>query len=297
MSAKIWNRFQHAVFKPPAAMTPAVLVAASYERTCSNQETVSHCCHENWVLDCSWTPGLYIRIGSASEPMQLRPPGRVHCYAPGTRYWEDCRSLSGRRISGQYLVVRDRVGVLSPLITKGAALVDDGDGRLRAILQEAFAVSGAPSFWRCQALWCTLVETLLMSVPISAGHWHCGATAAAANLGAQVEELLRNDLTSPICLEGLARSLGISPSSLSHRFRAETGESVMGRLRRLRVERALAMLPHGHRLDDVAQACGFCDRFHLAKAVSRITGRPPSAWRTAPTSGMNAATSVTRRSR
>lgn len=94
--------------------------------------------------------------------------------------------------------------------------------------------------------------------------------------------MLRRDPAAPTDLAALARSLGVSPSSLSHRFRAEAGEPVMARLRRLRVERALAMLPQGHRLDEVAQACGFCDRFHLAKAVRRATGRPPSAWRSPP---------------
>lgn len=283
MAVTVWNRLQHAVFTPPEGLSPAVLVAVSYERTCGSHETLNHCRQEHWVIDCAWTPGLPVRVGSDSAPWEVRPPGRLHCYAPGTSYWEDYRGAGGRRIAGQYLIVRDAVGVLAPLTGRlGYALIDDGDGRLRALQQEAYAAPGTPGFWRCQTLWCALVEVLLSAAPVAAGRWRTGASVVPPGLIAQVDEQLRNGLAGAVTLAGLARSLAISPSSLSHRFRAEAGESVMGRLRRLRVERALAMLPQGHRLDDVALACGFCDRFHLAKAVRRLTGRPPSAWRTSP---------------
>jgi len=279
MSATVWKRLQHAVFTPPAGLSPAVLVAVSYERICGEREGLNHCRHAHWVIDCAWSPGLPVRVGLESAPWETRPPGRLHIYAPGTSYWEDYRGSGGRRLAGQYLIVRDAVGVLAPLTGGvGAARIDDGDGRLRAIQQDAFAAPGAPGFWRCQGLWCALAEALLAAAPSAPGLWRSG-TPERPGLVARIDALLRARLDGQVSLDELAQQLGISASSLSHRFRAETGEPVMGRLRRLRVERALAMLPQGHRLDDVAQACGFCDRFHLAKAVRRLTGRPPSAWR------------------
>lgn len=283
MTASTWQRLQHAVFTPPAGLAPAVLVAVSYARTCGDQEGLNLCRQEHWVIDCAWTPGLPVRCGAEAAPWETRPAGRLHCYAPGTSYWEDYRGLRGRRLAGQYLIVRDPVGTLAPLTGElGAARIDDGDGRLRTVQQEAFAAPGPPGFWRCQALWCELCDLLLAATPVGPGRWRSGGGAVAPGLVAQVDELLRARLDGPLTLAELARRLGLSPSSLCHRFRAEAGEPVMGRLRRLRVERALAMLPQGHRLDAVAQACGFCDRFHLAKAVRRVTGQPPSAWRTAP---------------
>jgi AraC-like DNA-binding protein len=273
-----WNRLQHTVFTPPPGLAPAVLTAVSYERTCGDLEGVNLARHEHWVLDCAWSPGLRVRIGAGD--WQERPPGRLHCYAPGTPYAEDWRGLRRRRLAGQYLIVRDPVGVLTPLTgALGHACIDDADGRLRALLQEPFAIAGTPGFWTCQALWCALVGHLLAATPDGPGRWRCGGVPSQPSLVQRVEDLLRLRLDDAVGIADLARELDVSPSSLSHRFRAEAGETVMGRLRRLRVERALALLPQGLRLDDIAAACGFCDRFHLAKAVRRLTGRPPSVWR------------------
>lgn len=273
-------RLQHAVFPARPGVTPAVLVAASY--TCRGFRTtgIGNLLYPDWVVDVPWQTGLRVRIGSASAPWRERPSGRLHIYAPQTPFWEDGQFLPEGTLSGIYLVVRDPAAGLAHLTGSGGfAAVDDPEGRLRRVLAAAFVEPGNPSFWRCQMAWAGLMEELASAVPVAGELYRVGGAPASEHLAGQVEALLRQHLDRPLALDGLARQVGISVSSLCHRFRAEAGETVMARWRRLRVERALALLPRGHRLDDIAELCGFSDRFHLSRTVRLVTGKPPAEWR------------------
>lgn len=269
---------RHGAYQPPAGLAPAVLHAVNYERPFAPGEVLSNQARSAWVIDHSPTPGIRVQSGGRSSRWRERPAGTLHCYAPGTAYREDLSRVAGRRLAGTYLIYRDPIGVLSPLIdADGCAAVADERGEARAVLARLFAGPGSPSLWTAQAALAELVGLLLTARRV-AGGWALGL-ASDPGLSARVDALLRARLVGRIQIAGIAAALGISPSSLAHRFRAETGETVMMRLRRLRVERAVALLPSGRRLDLIAAEAGFCDRFHLAKAVRRITGRPPSAWR------------------
>jgi AraC-like DNA-binding protein len=71
----------------------------------------------------------------------------------------------------------------------------------------------------------------------------------------------------------------MSPSSLCHRFNAETGGTVMGRVRWLRVREARRLLAEpGATLKDVARRLGFSSPFHLSAQFHRITGTTPSEY-------------------
>lgn len=252
--------------------------AVSYERSFVIGERCSNPPRAAWIIDHSTTPGIRVQAGGRGSRWRERPAGTLHCYAPGTAYVEDLSRVAGRRLAGTYLIFHDAVGVLAPLIdADGCAAVADERGEARAVLERVFAGPGPPSFWTAQAGLAELVGLLLTARRV-AGGWALGLPADPG-LSLRVDTLLRARLAGRLLVGDVATDLGLSPSSLAHRFRAETGETVMMRLRRLRVERALALLPLGTRLDLVAEQTGFCDRFHLAKAVRRITGRPPSAWR------------------
>lgn len=282
MPRQHWMRLQHAVFPPRPGVGPAVLVAASYACRGFRSTGIGSLRYPDWVVDVPWQPGLRVRIGSEDAPWFERPVGRLHLYAPHTAFWEDGQFLPGGAMSGTYLIVRDPADALAQLTrARGYAAVDDPEGRLRRVLEAAFAEPGNPGFWRCQAAWAGLMEELGTAAPVAEGLYRVGGAAPAAHLAGRVEEQLRQHLDRPLTLDGLARRLGLSVSSLCHRFRAEAGETVMARWRRLRVERALALIPRGHRLDDIAALCGFGDRFHLSRTVRQVTGRSPAAWRRA----------------
>jgi AraC-like DNA-binding protein len=94
-----------------------------------------------------------------------------------------------------------------------------------------------------------------------------------------VERETLRELRSPPSMAELAERLGMSTSSLAHRFRAETGETVMARVRWLRIREARRLLAEpGATLKDAARRLGFSSAFHLSAQFRRLTGVTPSEY-------------------
>jgi AraC-like DNA-binding protein len=275
-----WIRHQHAVFTPAPGISPAVLTASSYECRGFRTDGPVRLCYADWVADIPALPGLRVRVGDDSSPWIERPVGRMHLYAPRTPFWEDGQRLPRGHMSGIYVIVRDATGLLARITgERGFAMVDDAAGLLRRALTGAFAAPGHPTFWRCQAAWAEAMEELSNAIPVSGCLHRVGGAPEGKRLVDRVEAEILRHLDRPLALAGLAHRLGISVSSLCHRFRREAGEPVMMRWRRLRVERAVALLARGHRLSEIAEMCGFSDRFHLSRTIRQLTGHPPAEWR------------------
>ena len=73
--------------------------------------------------------------------------------------------------------------------------------------------------------------------------------------------------------------MNVSISTISHRYHAETGETPMTRLMRLRIDRAKMLLLGGQKLAAIASATGFYDAAHLAATFKRVEGLSPHAYR------------------
>lgn len=283
MDAQRWTILQHVVFPVVPGVLPAVRIAARHERRHLAAAAVARMQIADWVVDMPWQHGLRVRVGGEDAPWYVRPAGRLHIYAPDTVFWEDPRGMPGGLFGGAYLIFRDPTALLGPLTGRaGFAAVDDPEGQLRRILAAAFPHPGQPTFWRCQAALAGLLDELAVAVPAGEGLYRVGGTVPAAGLVARVDAELQEHLDRPLSLSKIAGRLGLGVSSLCRRFRTEAGEPVMARWRRLRVERALALMQRGIRLDEVAVMCGFCDRFHLSRTVRQVTGRPPASWRKVP---------------
>lgn len=78
----------------------------------------------------------------------------------------------------------------------------------------------------------------------------------------------------------LADEIGLSVNTLLRRFRLATGTSPRQYLINLRVERAAQMLRETDApIADIAERCGFVDRYHLSRVFARFTGTSPAAYR------------------
>jgi AraC-like DNA-binding protein len=78
-------------------------------------------------------------------------------------------------------------------------------------------------------------------------------------------------------LERIAREVGMSVSSLSHRFKLETGMTVMARVRWLRLREARRRLCEaGSTAKQVAAKLGFASASHLSNTFRSATGMTPS---------------------
>jgi len=82
----------------------------------------------------------------------------------------------------------------------------------------------------------------------------------------RVVDVLNERMAEGHSLAALAREAHLSPSRLTHRFKAETGESVIGYLLKLRLRRAAQMLQEpGRSIKEVAFAVGFRSPFYFSR--------------------------------
>ena len=100
-----------------------------------------------------------------------------------------------------------------------------------------------------------------------------------ASLVTVIEQHLAASLDGRVRLGDLARRLGYSPSHLSTLIRRTTGRTFVALRRRLRFERACALLREGASVKAAALAAGFDDPAYFSRLFKRRVGVPPSRWR------------------
>ena len=99
------------------------------------------------------------------------------------------------------------------------------------------------------------------------------------SLLALVDEAVEQRLRQPLSIDDVAEALRMSLSSLAHRFKAETGMTVMERVRWLRIREARRLLAQpSATVKSVARELAFSSPFHLSKLFREITGSTPQEW-------------------
>lgn len=96
----------------------------------------------------------------------------------------------------------------------------------------------------------------------------------------EIGEILRKRAGRPIGVADLAAHLGLSPSRLSARIRAATGEGAKRLIDRSRGEQAARLLTYADQdIATIADSLGFPDPFTFSRFFHRVMGRSPRAWR------------------
>ena len=82
-----------------------------------------------------------------------------------------------------------------------------------------------------------------------------------------------------ISLDDLARQAGISRFHFARQFRLTTGESPMGYLRRVRIERSKSILQGRETtIAEIAATLGFSDQSHFTRTFGRLVGVSPGSF-------------------
>lgn len=239
-----------------------------------------------WVLDYEFTSHGRYRASSSAMPWRSRLPHTAHLYPPGCDYWEDTRRETGYRHSAWICFVGGKVARLDRLLApqSGYARFVDAHHQLGALLREIASIGrrkGDGGFWQAQAVFARIIDLLCRSrhdrretyrVP------HLDAVGPSDMVQA-VERYLRTHIGDRIRLADLARHAHVSVSTLSHRFRRETGRSPIERLVELRIDHARMLILRGMPLKTIAARLAFTDEFHLSKTFKRIEGVSPRAFR------------------
>ncbi len=117
---------------------------------------------------------------------------------------------------------------------------------------------------------------------------HCDAANPLASARARfdervfkVMELLRGErLAEPILLDKLARAVNLSPSRLSHLFKAQTGRTPGQFQEEERLQRARQLLTLTNRsITAIAEEIGFASPFYFTLRFKKHTGQSPRDFR------------------
>ena len=240
--------------------------------------------HSNpyWVLDYSLSDLGLFKVGRRTAPWRRHAAGEALLYPPGTSYWEDMNQVKPP-IRNTWLMFRGGPGAgLDSLVRRAAgyARFVDPEGRLGRLIEQAAESGqreGEAGFWKAMGFLCEALDLLRHSVSIAVDTYRIPATVSPTTptLATAVTAFLREHMTQRLSLAAMAEHLHVSVSTLSHRYHAETGESPIATLIRLRIQQARNLMMKGQRLKTIAAALGFSDVYHLSKMFKRVEGRSP----------------------
>lgn len=251
----------------------------------SRHETVSG----TWTLECSFTPGLvHARDMTGMKKKLMREPGDLLLTPPQIGVYQDNAIQGNTRVHRAWISFSGRQTDPLERLTSNRRLIavirdpEQCIGRRIVELAEFAATQGPASFWAVQGMFSSLLGLLLQAVNIEEGVYRLPDNARLGQfdqLAARAFEILSRDYGQRLTVNDIARRMGCSASSLTHRFARAYGESLMEMLRRLRLHHARTLIVQGCKLADVAQQTGFWDERHLAKLFTRAMGVSPGAYR------------------
>ena len=148
-----------------------------------------------------------------------------------------------------------------------------------ASVRAAFHPPVAPG---ARALWyeAKIVEWLAETVFSEEGDLFCHRQQRIERERVEkVKAILAASLEYPPGLHDLARRAGVSAFYLSRTFSRVTGETIPEFLRRLRIERAAAMLSAGtHNVTEAAFAVGYNSLGHFSRSFAAVFGLNPASY-------------------
>ncbi len=258
-------------------------------RSVSNGESmlwprVSRMSHPLWVIDYCFHSGEDYRVGSERQAWLPRRANTAHLYSANMLYWERVVGEPLVRKSAAMLFEVQSARVLERLIdpASGYAEIEDPAGEIGALMRQAAGVGhqrGTEGFWEAQGLFCRVLDLLLSSQKVHGLVFRYEpSNREPKNLAGRVDAYIRESLPGRLSLERIAKAMKISPSALSHGYKAQTGKAVMTAAMEMRLEMSKPLLLQGQRLKTVADNLGFSDAFHLSKQFKRHVGISPRAF-------------------
>lgn len=218
------------------------------------------------------------------ETWSRREKQTAHLYAPGRRFRERC-SEDDVPFPETYFIFQAPQGTnLDALVSYGNGFAHfvDTSRRLLDILGGYLSTvwSGHDMYWRAQGLLLLLLDGLASARHVEGSKYEILSedVETAETLATRVDRYLMAHYHQATFLDDIARSVGVSRSTLTHRYREETGTTPMARLRIFRLDTARSLILKGDRLKSVSLRTGFYDEYHLSKAFKERFGQSPRAF-------------------
>lgn len=241
--------------------------------------------HPFWVIDVWGASRGWTRVRGKTY---RRERNSVAVYAPRTNYEE--KTEAGKLYAFAWILLEETHGGLSPLrhltAETGTALIEDAGDQIREIIERtaSVAVSDSPgkAFFLAAGVNQVVGKLLHLSstslsvnntVPKPASRWvHPWKRAVRMEL----ERVFPGTLS----VEAFAKTLNVSPSTLTHKYRELCGETFRETIQHWRLEKAHVLLGKKDvSIKEISTHLGFAHPSHLTAFLKKHTGHSPSALR------------------
>lgn len=234
-----------------------------------------------WVLDVSSDRPMRQRI---AEKEIIRPPESVALYAPNVPYEEFLEKGSLLRQAWLMFRVTHHRSPLHKLVKPyGYCIFADPGSLIRTLIGHIASCFLNPNpgmdwfsrsaFYQILALLRSAEGDLMPQIrPPS-----LELRREDKSLRSQAEDYLRSHLEQRVTATDMARHLGLSRSSFTHRYRKESGETFIQTKLRIRIEMAkLLLVTERMPVKQVAWELHFSDAAHFSRVFHRIVGISPA---------------------
>ena len=210
---------------------------------------------------------------TVGETIHSIRPGRVSLVPPGTRVVYRYQGRS-EHLYAHFADPPTGTQRSVPVIQDAGA-----DARLLSTLLRRAIAAGPDAPAQIAALvWAALWQVAHLAPPAPGRPGHAAVSAAAAHI--------ESNLSSTLTVPDIARVAGVSHNHLTRLFRAETGQTVIGYIRRRRLERARHLLRESTlSIPAIAASIGIPDLQAFNKACRHELGGSPRAVRAGPDAG------------
>lgn len=237
-----------------------------------------------WALDYCFSGGCRFKVSPDQAKWFTRETGTYRLYAPGTVLREDFSCVGFPRRSVYLIFAGDDLGGVQKLVRDfGVACFRDDSGKLLQLMLEIIDIGercGDAGHWEALARLCSIIDLLCgMKRLVDENFVLPSETREPSQVVRAAMESIEKSVSGKTSLRSLAKELGMSPSTLSHRFSQETGVSPIACHSQLRINHAKRMLKLGDPVKIVADQLGYCDIYHFSKNFKKLTGMTPTMFR------------------
>lgn len=245
----------------------------------------------SWTFDYCSYGGVRVSVDSPSlklSPFE-RPGGRWHLYAPRVNYREQ---LARQELNVEALwLFFNLKGRFAPISGRPLTVICDPQERLAERVRTMHAIQNSGRPGSDLALH-GLLLFILADIRAAAAGGGTGdpddpfilrnaedMAGESPALLQRVDRIAEQKIERLPSVDELAEMLGMSVSSLAHRYRAETGMTVIERFRWLRVREARRLLAQpGATVKSVAGKLNFSSPFYFSRVFSEITRMSPQTY-------------------
>jgi AraC-like DNA-binding protein len=212
-----------------------------------------------WRLYWNESPGASVAFSGRTTPLR---PDRFLLIPPETSF----ATANGKPVRHFYAHF-----VTSPRWRLPGIFSLPADPQATATLQGCAAAADSGG-WSLPAL----IAKLLAQLPVEGWAAPIDPSSRARAAMRQIE----TQTPAPIVVSALAKQTGMHPSAFGRHFTREAGISPARYARERRLETACHYLHHTDlSIEEIAAACGFCDRYHFTRVFAKYRGVPPATFR------------------